>query len=161
MERWIELVEFPGYSISDHGRVRNDRSGRLFVLQRNRAGVVYVGLVKDGRQQKRSVAKLVADVFLQKTVDHYDTPTHIDADPSNNHYSNLTWRPRYFADAYHRQYNHWPRVGRPIRIVETGERFQDSWEACMKYVLLDIDIVKSITNGEVVRPIFKHFELAE
>lgn len=162
MERWIPIAEFPGYSVSDHGRVRNDISGRIMSLLRNQARVIHVGLVKDGRQYKRSLAKLVSDVFLPRnTLDHFTTPIHLDGDPENNHYSNLAWRPRQFADKYHRQYNSWPLVGRPIKEVETGERFRDSWEACMKYGLLDKDVLSSVLNRRRVMPTYQIFEFAE
>lgn len=162
MERWIEIYDFPGYSVSDYGRVRNDYSGRIMTMLRNQAKVIHVGLVRDGRQYKRSLAKLVANVFLPRnTLDHFTTPIHLDGDPENNHYTNLAWRPRQFADHYHRQYNKWPLVGRPIRDVETGERFNDSWEACMKYGLLDKDVLRSVVHGTRVPPTFQTFELTE
>ena len=161
MERWIGIAEFPGYSVSDHGRVRNDYSGRVLAMLRNQAKVIHVGLVRDGRQYKRSLAKLVAEVFVPKnTLDHFTTPIHKDGDPENNHYSNLEWRPRQFADAYHRQFNHAPLIGRPIRDKTTGERFRNSWEACMKYGLLDRDIVRSVVDGRPVVPTYQHFVLS-
>lgn len=162
MERWIGIAEFPGYSVSDHGRVRNDYSGRVMAMLRNQAKVIHVGLVRDGRQYKRSLAKLVAGVFLPRnTLDHFSTPIHLDGDPENNHYSNLAWRPRDFADAYHRQYRHAPLISQPIREVNSGEWFRDSWEACMKYGLLDKEVLGSVINGTKVRPTFQEFELAE
>lgn len=162
MERWVPIAEFPGYSVSDHGRVRNDTTGRVMAMLRNQAGVIHVGLVKEGRQYKRSLAKLVAEVFLQRnTLDHFTTPIHRDGNPENNHFSNLDWRPRQFADAYHRQFNRWPLVGRPIRDSNTGERFRDSWEACMKYGLLDRDVLSSVVNGKSVKPTYQTFEMAE
>lgn len=162
MERWVEIWDFPGYSVSDHGRVRNDYTGRIMALLRNQAQVIHVGLQRDGRQYKRSLAKLVASTFLPKnTLEHFNTPIHLDGDMENNHYLNLAWRPRQFADMYHRQYNHWPLIGRPIRDVETGERFHDSWEACMKYGLLDREVMRSVAHGYRVVPTFQTFELAE
>lgn len=162
MERWIEIAEFPGYSVSDHGRVRNDYTGRLLAMLRNQAKVLHVGLVREGRQYKRSLAKLVANVFLQKnTLDHFTTPIHLDGNAENNHYTNLAWRPRQFADMYHRQYNHAPLIGRPIKDSDTGERFANSWEVCMKYGLLDRDVLRSVVDGRVVPPTFQHFELAK
>lgn len=161
MERWIQIAEFPGYSVSDYGRVRNDYSGRMMSLLRNQAKVIHVGLVRDGRQYKRSLAKLVAEVFLPRnTLSHFTTPIHLDGNPENNHYLNLAWRPRQFADAYHRQYNSWPLIGRPIRDTETGERFRDSWEACMRYGLLDKEVLGSVVNGRRVTPTYQTFELA-
>jgi hypothetical protein len=39
MERWLPIDEFPGYSISDQGRVRNDATKRVMVMVRNQGGV--------------------------------------------------------------------------------------------------------------------------
>src|SRR5215213_4286201 len=118
MERWVPIADFPGYSVSDYGRVRNDYSGRIMAMVRNQAKVIHVGLVREGRQYKRSLARLVALVYLPRnTLDHFTTPIHLDGDPENNHYANLAWRPRDFADAYHRQYKHGPLISRPIREV--------------------------------------------
>jgi hypothetical protein len=131
-------------------------------MLRNQAKVIHVGLVRDGRQYKRSLAKLVAGVFLPRnTLDHFTTPIHLDGDPENNHYANLAWRPRQFADMYHRQFNHAPLVGRPIIESDTKEWFPNSWDACMKYGLLDRDVLRSVVDGRSVVPTYQHFELAE
>lgn len=162
MERWLEIPEFPGYSVSDHGRVRNDFSGRIMALVRNQANVIHVGMVRDGKQYKRSLSKLVAEAFLPRnTLDHFRTPIHYDGNPENNHYTNLAWRPREFADAYHRQFDRWPLIGRPIQDVDTGERFRDSHHACMKYGLLDKEVLRSVVDGRKVRPTFQTFALTE
>lgn len=162
MERWLQIQEFPGYSVSDHGRVRNDFTGRIMALVRNQGGTIHVGMVKDRRQYKRSLPKLVAEAFLPRnTLDHFRTPIHLDGNPENNHYKNLAWRPREFADAFHRQFNRWPLIGRPIRDVETGERYPDSHSACMKHGLLDKEVLRSVIEGRTVRPTFQTFELAE
>jgi hypothetical protein len=119
-------------------------------------------MVRDRRQYKRSLPKLVAEAFLPRnTLDHFRTPIHLDGDPENNHYTNLEWRPRHFADAYHRQFNRWPLIGRPIMDVETGERYSDSHEACKRHGLLDKEVLRSVVDGTTVRPTFQIFALAE
>ena len=34
MENWKPIEHFPGYSVSDHGRVRTDKSGKILALNR-------------------------------------------------------------------------------------------------------------------------------
>jgi len=38
--QWREIEDFPGYSVSNFGRVRNDLNDRILTLQRNQHGVV-------------------------------------------------------------------------------------------------------------------------
>jgi hypothetical protein len=163
MQRWVEISDFPGYSVSDDGRVRNDYTGRILALLRNQRGHTHVGMTKNGVQYKRSVARLVAKIFLRRnTLPYFNTPLHLDDDRSNNHYSNLVWRPKWFVDKYTKQFERGrPLIGRPIRDIETGERFNHSWEACMKYGLLEYDILKSIDHGIPVKPTYQTFEYSE
>lgn len=163
MEAWREIPEFPGYSVSDEGRVRNDQTGRILVLQINQTGVPNVGLVKrtDGIQSKRSVALLVASAFLEPHPHaQFDTPINLDGNRTNNHVSNLQWRPRWFAARYFDQFRnhndrwHWPT---PIEDEKTGERFEDSWAIVIKYGLLEQDIYLAMLNRTYVWPTYQTF----
>lgn len=161
--RWVRIPWFPGYSISDTGFVRNDNSGRTLARLVNQNGVVYVGLMRDGRQFKRSIAPMVAGAFLPLPTHPYhrrtfDTPIHRDGDSKNNHVDNLLWRPRWFAVKYHKQFGAPPRGFRvPIAEVETGEEFPTSWEAAVKYGLLDYELGLAIVNGQGVWPTGQRF----
>lgn len=161
METWLEIFEFPGYSVSNWGRVRNDYSGRVLTLLRNQSGVAHVGMMKGGIQQKRSVPKLVAERFLShSTLDDFDTPIHLDGDRTNNEVSNLEWRPKWFADTYTRQWNVLgTRIDQPIRDVDTGERYANTTDAAKTHGLLERDIVQSISTGVKVFPTLQRFEI--
>lgn len=163
MEDWCEIVEFPGYSVSSHGRIRNDRTRRIMVVTVNQRGIVNVGLVRAGDQYKRSVAVLVAQAFLSSPGHPaFDTPIHLDGDRLNNHVSNLMWRPRWFAVKYHQQFSNRER-GFPVPVVEvnSGERFRNSWEAALKYGLIDREIAVATLNHTYVWPTYQIFELLE
>lgn len=169
MEDWREITEFQGYSVSDCGRVRNDQTGRILVLQLNQTGVPNVGLVKrpyldsPSIQTKRSVALLVASTFLtphpQET---FDTPINLDGDRLNNHVNNLMWRPRWFAiryfDQFRRRNMRWG-FETPIEETKTGEVFENSWEATLKYGLLDQDVYIATLNRTYVWPTYQTFRV--
>lgn len=161
METWLEIFEFPGYSVSSRGRVRNEHTGRVLALLRNQHGVSHVGMNRGGIQHKRGVAKLVVERFLPRTtLDDFDTPIHLDGDRTNNQVSNLLMRPKWFADTYTRQWNtRGARIKRPIRDVDTGERYADSKDAAMTHGLLERDIVESISMGVKVFPTLQRFEI--
>ena len=166
MEDWREITEFPGYSVSDCGRVRNDETGRILVIQVNQTGVPNVGLVKnpgtpDRTQCKRSVALLVASTFLPlHEQESFDTPINLDGDRLNNHVHNLMWRPRWFAVRYFEQFRSSMRWGfyTPIE-DQKGERYENSWEAALKNGLLDQDIYIAALNHTYVWPTYQVFRV--
>lgn len=160
---WIPIEEFPGYSVSQDGRVKNDDKTRLLTLTRNQLGIIQVGLMRNGVQYKRGVALLVARAFLPPpSPATFNTPINLDGDRSNNHAENLMWRPRWFAIKYHQQF-HKERRGfnEPIVEINTDEKFPDSWAAATTYGLLDLEIVLATLNRTYVWPTYQEFRLIE
>lgn len=162
-EKWQPIPKFPGYSISNWGRVRAEKSGRLLALSDNQYGVQCVGLMRDGEQRHRSVPRLVALVFLPHSSEAFDTPINLDGDRHNNHVSNLVWRPRWFAVKYNRQFRQpypYP-ITEPIMDMKTREISPNSSEAAKTYGLLEEDIVLSILKRTVVWPTYQEFRIVE
>lgn len=167
MEDWVDLRHegFPRYEVSSLGRIRNSHTERILKATPNQSGLYRVGLVSQThtRQVTRSVPLLVARTFIQVDSyfrDRFDTPINVNGLRSDNCVPNLMWRPYWFAVQYHQQF----RNGRrgflcPIRDMDTGEEFETSWVAALKYGLLDRDIMHSVTNGTPLFPTGQHFEL--
>lgn len=160
---WSPIVEFPGYSVSREGQVRNDDTGRIMVLTENQHGITQVGLMKEGKQFKRGVALLVARAFLPAHPhEAFNTPINLDGDRTNNHVDNLMWRPRWFAIMYHRQFHNDKRgFKEPVIDTKTNEWFPTSWAAATKYGLLDREIMMATLNRTYVWPTYQEFRLAE
>ena len=158
-ENWKEIEYFPEYSVSDHGRVRADNSGRIMALNENQYGVVQVGLMRDGKQFHRSVPLLVAKAFLPSVHGPFDTPINMDGDRHNNRLENLTWRPRWFAIKYNRQfrYPYENPIMSPIVDLKTNEVSENSLECAKRYGLLEQDLVLSILNRTYVWPTYQKF----
>lgn len=161
MEQWVQIPEFPNYSIGDQGHVRNDETGYFLAKQVNQRGLVNVGLNRNGIQYKRSVPLLVAQAFVPLAdtySEEFDTPINVDGDRLNNAAWNLMWRPYWFAVKYVQQFKRPPRGFRtPIEEVTTGEKFDTSWDAAVKYGLLDFDIFLATMNRTFVWPTFQRF----
>lgn len=162
-ERWKPIDHFPGYSVSDQGRVRADRSGRILSLSENQFGLLHVGLMRDGIQYHRSVPLLVAKAFLPPLQGPFDTPINLDGDRHNNRLENLTWRPRWFAIRYNQQFKH--PYENPILIpvvdLKTNKISENSFEAAKQYGLLEKDLVFSILNRTYVWPTYQEFAILE
>lgn len=169
MERWAEIPDFPEYSVSDHGRVINENSGKYMTLSRNQQGYCMAFLRNNGQQATRSVTVLVADAFVPRDVSlpHFDSIIHRDGDKTNLRYTNLERRPRWFAIKYHQQFEYFRFHGKlnqygiedPIIDLESGEVFDNTTFAAIKYGLLEMDIVKCIHNQTGTFPYGRRFAM--
>lgn len=162
-EQWRPIEDFPGYSVSDHGRIRTDKTGRILRLNQNQFGLVQVGMVRDGEQKHRSVPLLVAKAFLVAMPGPFDTPINLDGDRRNNHVDNLAWRPRWFAIRYNQQFRH-PyenSIMAPVVDLKSGEISDNSFECAKRYGLLEKDLVFSILNRTYVWPTYQEFGILE
>jgi hypothetical protein len=162
-ERWVTIKDFPEYSVSDHGRIQADKSGRILSLSENQYGVLHVGMMRDGVQRHRSVPLLVAKAFIEPPVGPFDTPINLDGDRHNNHVDNLTWRPRWFAIKYNQQfkYPYENSIMSPVFDLKTGEVSDNSFECAKRYGLLERELVFAIFNRTYVWPTYQEFGILE
>lgn len=76
MEEWRKIKDFPNYSVSSFGKIRNNKTGYLFTLNRKSGGYIRVTLSNNERCQTKLIHLLVAGSFLNYngngTVDHID-----------------------------------------------------------------------------------------
>lgn len=163
MQEWREIVGFSGYSVSDAGVVRNDKTGRDMRLYLNTHGIQTVGLMQRGIQRKKSVSVLVADAFIRTARSlQFNTPINLDGDRSNNRVNNLAWRPLWFAQQYHRQFKLGPQgFARPVQNLNTEEIYATSWDASVLLGLLERELVMSILNRTYVFPLYHTFRVLE
>ena len=137
MESWEKYPDNQNYIVSNTGRVRRERSTED-KIPRERKGYLSVDLYSDGKRKTKRVHRLVAETFLPNP-DNKPEVNHIDGNKHNNDVSNLEWvnskeNCRHAWDnglikpSYGMRGKKNPNAGRkskPIRIVETGEIFED------------------------------------
>lgn len=163
-ETWKSIKDFSGYSVSDQGDVRTDKTGRILSTFQNQSGLVCVGMMRDGTQYHRSVPLLVAKAFLPKhKLPTFNTPVNLNGDRFDNAVTNLAWRPRWFVVKYNRQFTYPYPHSITTRIVdlETGEVSRNSFECAKRYGLLEEDLVLSILNRTFVWPTYQQFGIKE
>lgn len=157
---WVQLSEFPDYSLSDLGDIRNDKRGTLVATSLTKQGAVKVGLMKGGKQHTRSVKVLVAETFVPGESDIFNTPIHLDGDQFNNAATNLIWRPRWFAWKYHNQLgavDNYTGTGEVINI-NTQDAYEDIADAAMANGLLFEEVHISVVNHIPVFPSWHNYE---
>jgi hypothetical protein len=89
METYKVIEGFENYSVSDHGRVKNNKTGRI-LKYKHRQGYTLADLSVCGIVSTKTIHRLVARAFIEnpegkRCVDH------IDSDRSNNRVHNLRW----------------------------------------------------------------------
>lgn len=161
-EAWEIIQEFPDYSISNHGRVRSERTGRLLRIHTTRGGHSSVGLMGlEPTNIRRGITRLVADHFMEPQPHAaFDTPIHLNGVLTDCHVYNLMWRPRWFAMKYHRQFR--PdviQIPDPIADRDNGTVYDNPLHAASVHGLLVSEILESLTTGSDCWPTGQVFEL--
>ena len=157
MEHWKRLDEagFLDYSLSDLGRVRNDRTGRILRQSPNQFGTYNVGLIRTPGEGPvtLAVSYTVAQLFLDTPPRPFNSVIHLDGDRGNTRADNLMWRPRWFSAKYHKQFANPPyEFMRELLLVDRDEVYNNAREPAVIYGLLEQDIVESLTNRKEVWP---------
>jgi len=88
-EEWREFQKYNNYEVSNLGKVRNKKTGRILKSVCN-GGYLSVGLSCNGKSKTFSVHQLVGLCFIENP-ENKPQINHIDKNRSNNNVSNLEW----------------------------------------------------------------------
>lgn len=95
-----EIKGFENYSISDDGKVFNNKTNKELKKCISTSGYYYVQLIKNKKKNMKYIHRLVAETFIENTKEQVD---HINGDKLNNNVSNLRWvtaRENYYNYGY-------------------------------------------------------------
>ncbi len=92
MEEWRAIKEFPNYSVSDCGNVKNNITNKLMKIN-VKGGYCNIQLTNDMCRKSFKVHRLVALAFIPNPENKSDV-NHIDKNKLNNNISNLNWMTR-------------------------------------------------------------------
>lgn len=154
-EVWKDIEGFPGYQVSDHGRVRNKTTGTILRPGLGGNGYYTVALYKNKKGRSKYIHELLADAFIGKR-EKGMTINHKDGDKTNNDISNLeivTYKEN-LRHAYENGLNKHPK---PVKIVETGETF-DSLKECANAIGGHSSNIVKCLNGELQSHKGLHFK---
>lgn len=89
-EVWKIIEQFPNYSVSNFGRVRRNKTGRILKYGKDKSGYLQVHLHNNPISKVLKVHKLVATNFIPNP-NGYIEIDHIDTIVENNKSDNLRW----------------------------------------------------------------------
>ena len=93
LERWRHAVGFPGYLVSNHGRVFSDRSKKYLRPQPAGRGHLRVSFRREGETVLMLLHRVVLMAFVGPCPEGQEG-LHYDDDPTNNRLGNLRWGTR-------------------------------------------------------------------
>lgn len=79
------------YSISNFGRIRNDRTNKILKAQKNIHGYMVILIYEEGKPKNRQIHRLLLETFKPCENMHKLQVNHIDHNRSNNYIDNLEW----------------------------------------------------------------------
>jgi len=89
IEEYKQIINYPNYSISNFGNVKNNKSGRILKQHIRNSGYYFISLHFNIYSKKSiSTHRLIGEYFLQN-FDPKLQIDHIDRNKLNNHISNL------------------------------------------------------------------------
>jgi hypothetical protein len=86
-ERWVQVIDYNNYEISDYGRARNKKFNKFLKPYFNNS--IQFTFHENYKNQKRSIANLVFKHFKPEEYKEGINYKHIDGDIFNNHISNI------------------------------------------------------------------------
>lgn len=89
-EVWVDIIDFPGYQVSNTDKIRNIKDFRLLGQQLNKAGYYTVILRRDLESYTCLVHRLVAIAFIPNP-DNLPIVNHKDENTINPNVENLEW----------------------------------------------------------------------
>ena len=90
VETFVEIEGFEKYEVSNLGKVRNIKSGRILKPRLHREGYLRHALYKNNKQKNLLLHRILATAFIDNPGEKTQV-NHIDENKTNNDLSNLEW----------------------------------------------------------------------
>lgn len=157
MEEWRMISGFPKYEVSNKGRIRNTKTGRIMKSFIDSRGYESVCLRKNGLSHTRRIHKLVVKSFVSDVDNNLDV-IHIDRDRSNNDLGNLqiNTHSQNMRSIYHNGHKQIHRM-KKIMCVETGEVFESITECAVSMNISRQAISRCVNNPALTNSDGYHF----
>ena len=160
---WKRIEEYPEYSVSDEGQVKNNKTNRILSPGYNE-GYAVVQLWKNKKPYMKRVHRLVLETFCPIKDSQNLEVNHLDRNPKNNCLSNLEWCTSKENIKYRDMYNN-PNLHRKkvkVSFLNGEIKYFNSVKECAEYFGVHTtaiyDYMKTeLTPRRKVQAIFTYF----
>ena len=129
IEEWRDVPGYEGlYEVSNLGRVRNIKTGRILRPLKHAGGYLQVALYKNGTVRTSLINRLVALAFLPNP-QNLPQINHKDEDKTNNTVDNLEWCDSKYNANYGTRNE---KVSKPVLQYDLLGNFIREWPSIMK-----------------------------
>ncbi len=90
VETFVKIDGFENYEVSNLGKIRNIKSGRILKPHLHHSGYLVHGLCENNKHKKLFLHRIIATAFIDNP-DEKPQVNHIDENKLNNDLSNLEW----------------------------------------------------------------------
>ena len=90
VETFVKIEGFEKYEVSNLGRVRNIKSGKILKPQPDKDGYLRLGLYENNKKKKLFLHRIIATTFIYNP-EGKPCVNHIDENKLNNDLSNIEW----------------------------------------------------------------------
>lgn len=169
-EKWRDIAGYDGmYQVSDLGRVRSLKFGKVRVLRpgKNGDGYLNVSLFKDKKHKTITVHRLVANTFIPNKDESKNQVNHKDENKQNNRADNLEWCTVSYNNSYNRLQYRRPHpkhkrdkvkdiYNQDLSINENIKIFKANGIECSRYTVTQLRKDLGMTSGITVRDEIRH-----
>lgn len=144
-EEWRTIQEFPRYSVSDFGRIKNNTSNLILTGGNDRDGYRQVTLSNGKKQYNRRICRLVAIAFIPNPND-LPQVNHKDENKENDCVNNLEWCTALYNNNYGTKAQ---STRRQVKCIETGKIYEGLRVASKECGIPHQNIGKACRNGHI------------
>lgn len=149
MEDWepINLNGLSNYEVSNKGRVRNKKTGRILKGAPDQNGEQIVSLTENGVKRSYRIKKLVAEAFMESPRVDYPVLSYRDGDKHNIDSNNLEYIST--AESVRRTFRNGRKqrhIMKKVRCVETGREYESIVE-CSKRTGISVQAISRCVNN--------------
>ena len=134
---WKIISDFPNYSISDIGEIKNNKTNKLLKICHNQEGYNIVQLWKNHKGYMKRVHRLVLETFCPRENMKLLEVNHIDCDINNNQLSNLEWCTSQENIKYRLQLNHKRQQKVKVEFIDGTIEIYESITQCALHFGVD------------------------